>query len=220
MQLDKDGAEHLAGAAAKMLPQLIAALQILPSGKAGIRLSHAYGLADVLSADGPIGRLAARYRTARVRPVRAVLFDKTAERNWGLGWHQDRTICVKARRDAPGFGPWTTKAGLIHVAPPFAYIERMLTLRIHLDDVTPENAPLLVAPGSHKLGQIPVGNVAEAVAKCGSQTCLALTGDVWIYATPILHTSDAATQPAQRRVLQIDYSADDLPEGLDWLGVS
>ena len=204
MQLEKDGAEHFAGVATGALQQLTSALRSLPADKAGIRLSHTYGLADVLSADGLIGRLAANYLTARVRPVRAILFDKTEDQNWALGWHQDRTICVKTRCHVPGFGPWTTKAGLTHVAPPFAYIEHMLTLRIHLDDVTPENAPLLVAPGSHKLGQIPIGNVAEAVAACGSQTCLALAGDVWIYATPILHASDAAIRPARRRVLQID----------------
>lgn len=220
MQLEPDGAEHFPGAALSVLPKLLEALQDMQAGKAGVRLSHAYGLADILGAHGAIGTLAARFRTSKVKPVRAVLFDKTTERNWGLGWHQDRTICVKARHDMPGFGPWTIKAGLTHVAPPFAYIERMITLRIHLDDVTIHNAPLLVAPGSHKLGFIPVGEVGSVVAACGREACLALSGDIWAYATPILHASDAARQPARRRVLQIDYSADELPEGLDWLGVN
>ena len=35
----------------------------------------------------------------------------------------------------------------------------------------------------------------------------------------ILHASNAAETPRRRRVLQIDYSADDLPGGLQWLGV-
>jgi hypothetical protein len=35
----------------------------------------------------------------------------------------------------------------------------------------------------------------------------------------ILHASQAADQPARRRVLQIDYAATDLPGGLTWLGV-
>jgi len=44
-------------------------------------------------------------------------------------------------------------------------------------------------------------------------------GDVWLYATPILHASDAAVEPLHRRVLQVDYAADWLPGGLEWLGI-
>lgn len=220
MQLDREGFEHFPRAALAELVPLMAALQGISEGRAGVRLAHSHGLSDALEADGAIGTIAARFRGAHVKPVRAVLFDKTAGRNWGLGWHQDRTICVKTRRDTPGFGPWTTKAGLTHVAPPFAYIERMVTLRVHLDEVGPDNAPLLVAPASHTLGLVPVRAVEEVVARCGSHACLARSGDIWAYATPILHASAAAKQPARRRVLQIDYSADDLPDGLAWLGVS
>jgi hypothetical protein len=38
-------------------------------------------------------------------------------------------------------------------------------------------------------------------------------------ATPLLHASEAATQPNGRRVLQVDYSVDALPGGLQWSGV-
>jgi ectoine hydroxylase-related dioxygenase (phytanoyl-CoA dioxygenase family) len=86
-------------------------------------------------------------------------------------------------------------------------------------DVPESNAPLLVAPGSHLLGKIAVGEVDAAVGRCGTMTCLADAGDVWIYSTPIVHASKAASDPRQRRVLQVDFSADELPGGLEWLGV-
>jgi hypothetical protein len=35
----------------------------------------------------------------------------------------------------------------LYVAPPFEVLARMVTLRLHLDDVPATNAPLLVAPG-------------------------------------------------------------------------
>lgn len=54
---------------------------------------------------------------------------------------------------------------------------------------------------------------------CGQFACLAAAGDMWAYATPILHASSAATQPRRRRVLQVDYAAIDLPGGLEWLGI-
>lgn len=87
---------------------------------------------------------------------RAILFNKTARTNWSLAWHQDRTICVKEKRVAPGFGPWTLKSGMIHVAPPFDLLTRMVTLRAHLDDVPVTNAPLIIAPGSHAFGRLAV----------------------------------------------------------------
>jgi len=105
------------------------------------------------------------------------------------------------------------------VAPPINLLERMVTFRVHLDDVGPENAPLLIALGSHRLGRIPIDGIAEVVSKSDIHVCLATAGDAWLYSTPIMHASNAATMPAGRRVLQVDYAAFDLPSGLRWLGV-
>ncbi|WP_336944884.1 phytanoyl-CoA dioxygenase family protein [Sphingomonas panni] len=166
-----------------------------------------------------IGAIAARALGDSCRPVRAILFDKSEATNWALGWHQDRTICVRERIETPGFGPWTLKAGLHHVEPPFALLAEMVTLRVHLDSVDADNAPLLIAPGSHRVGRVPVDAVPSVVEDYGVAACLAEPGDVWLYATPILHASDAAVRPIRRRVLQVDFSADPLPNGLEWLGV-
>ncbi len=116
----------------------------------------------------------------------------------------------------PGFGPWTIKSGLLHVVPPFEILAKMVTLRVHLDDVGAGNAPLLIAPGSHLLGKIGEARIALAVEQCGESVCLADAGDVWLYATPILHASRASATPSRRRVLQLDYAAFELPSGLDW----
>jgi ectoine hydroxylase-related dioxygenase (phytanoyl-CoA dioxygenase family) len=140
--------------------------------------------------------------------------------NWSLAWHQDRTIVVVERVDVEGFGPWTVKSGLLHVAPPVDVLAGMVTLRVHLDPVPVTNAPLLIAPGSHKLGRIPETEVPDVVSQRGTFVCLADPGDVWLYATLILHASEAAREPTHRRVLQIDFAAADLPGGLKWLGVS
>jgi hypothetical protein len=92
-------------------------------------------------------------------------------------------------------------------------------LRVHLDDVPATNAPLLIALGSHAQGRVPVTGIDALVERCDTMACLASAGDVWAYATPILHASQAASHPARRRVLQVDFSADSLPRGLEWLGV-
>lgn len=217
--LDTDGAALHRGAALPALADIERALANLPSGQAGIRLYGQAALRPILSANGPIGRIAAAVLGPAAIPVRAILFDKTSAANWALGWHQDRTIAVSARIVVPGYGPWSTKAGVQHVEPPFAVIERMVTVRIHIDPVSADNAPLLIALGSHLIGRVPEAELAALVAGSETRACLADRGDVWIYRTPIVHASAASTQLAGRRVVQIDYAADALEGGLEWAGI-
>jgi ectoine hydroxylase-related dioxygenase (phytanoyl-CoA dioxygenase family) len=167
----------------------------------------------------PIGAVAAKALGLDCFPVRALLFDKTEATNWALGWHQDRTIVVRERREVPGFGAWTVKSGLQHVAPPADVLAQMVTLRVHLDPVPEDNAPLQVACGSHRLGMVPESDVDAVVERSEILTCLADRGDVWLYRTLVLHASAAASRPARRRVLQVDYAATPLPNGLKYLGV-
>lgn len=219
-EFDAYGAAHFPEALSEAdVPALLHILAHLPPDSAGSRLHGIPALSPFLTPDGPIGRVASDCLGRPGMVVRAILFDKRAATNWALGWHQDRTICVLQRIAVPGFGPWTVKAGLLHVAPPFALLERMVTLRIHLDPVDADNAPLLIAPGSHAMGRVAEADVAAAVDRYGIATCLVETGDIWAYATPILHASEAAHRPRRRRVLQVDFSADPLPGGLEWLGV-
>jgi hypothetical protein len=190
----------------------------MPLDRAGIRLHGHPDLAGLLEV-GPVAAIATACLGAPARPVRAVLFDKSAGNNWSLGWHQDRTVAVRARCAVEGYGTWSRKQGILHVEPPFEVIERMVTLRLHLDAVPGHNAPLLIAPGSHRLGRLPEAEIAAAVERCGTATCLAEAGDVWAYATPILHASAAVEGGGRRRVLQVDYAASALPDGLEWLGI-
>lgn len=213
--LDQDGAQLFAkavsaGEASRLAERLVDVVVDRP----GVRLR--IGQLPVFNKTFEV---AASILGSGARPVRAVLFDKSAAMNWNLGWHQDRTIVVRERLDVPDFGPWSKKAGLQHVEPPFEVIERMVTLRLHLDPVDHDDAPLIIAPGSHRLGKIAVDKVAEIAVSLEPVSCLAEAGDIWLYSTPILHASQPAARPRRRRVLQIDYAGEDLPGGLVWLGI-
>jgi hypothetical protein len=213
------GARRFPGALLGSMAQLETALSDFAPDKAGIRIHGQSVLRALLESDGCIGAIAAQVLGPVARPVRAILFNKTPKNNWALAWHQDRTICVKEPRKVAGFGPWTVKSGLHHVSPPFDLLTRMVTLRAHLDDVPEGNGPLLIAPGSHLLGRVSESGLDGVVKQCGTTVCLAEAGDVWLYATPIVHGSKAASKPGKRRVLQIDYAAELLPGGLQWLEV-
>jgi Phytanoyl-CoA dioxygenase (PhyH) len=215
LTLEKDGAELVSGFLSPYeLQEIESIFDQFPLSNAGLRI--AIQSIERFSFLRGVGRLVAQRLGPKARGVRAILFDKREANNWALGWHQDRTIAVMTRKDVEGFGPWTVKAGTHHVAPPITLLDRMMTIRVHLDAVDTENAPLLIAPGSHYFGLIAEGQIDAVFAQCGQVSCLANAGDVWMYSTPILHASARATAPRRRRVLQIDFSADDLPGGLEW----
>lgn len=220
LNLDKDGAQLFTQALDEAACiRLEAALAALPTSMPGVRIEDGAQLQPFIDAAGPIGAIEVAALGPEARPVRAILLDKTAERNGALGWHQDRTIVVKERIDANGFGPWTVMSGLIQVEPPFEILERMVTLRVHLKAVDGSNAPLRIVLGSHKLGRLPEAEIERVVATSGERLCLAERGDVWLYATPIVHASLAADPPRRSRILQVDYSADAAPGPLAWRGV-
>lgn len=219
-ELDSQGATRLdACLKEEQLAELESALLDVPEHLAGVRLAGDTDLSCLLQTSGAIGQVAASALDTDAIPVRAVLFDKGPGNNWSLAWHQDRTIVVKDRKETPGFGPWSLKAGLQHVAPPFEILETMKTIRVHLDGVDEDNAPLLIIPAFHRLAKLSEADVARVARDGPTVTCLAQRGDVWVYSTPIVHGSKLAARPRRRRVLQIDYSAVQLPDGLEWLGV-
>ena len=218
--LEHDGAVYVAaGLSEHHCQQLEAVLSDNPRNQPGVRLSGCVELAQMLVKGSTISNCVASETGRNLAPVRAILFDKSHDNNWSLGWHQDRTIVVKKRIETLGFGPWTIKAGLQHVAPPLEILEHMVTIRIHLDDVPESNAPLLVALRSHRKGLVAEQGIAELVSRSTVFTCTAARGDIWIYSTPILHASERARSTGRRRVLQVDYSDKALPNGLEWLGV-
>jgi ectoine hydroxylase-related dioxygenase (phytanoyl-CoA dioxygenase family) len=149
-------------------------------------------------------------------PVRGILFDKVCEANWHVGWHQDTMIPVAEREDVKGFGPWSLKAGIVHVKPPADVLGRMIALRVHLDDCGPDNGPLRVLPGSHRHGILSSEQVKEWIEMHNPVTCTACRGDVLAMRPLLLHASSRAASPRHRRVIHIEYAAADLPGGLRW----
>ena len=218
LTLDQDGAQLFPGLIVDFLESLEDILLKQPRG-AGVRIYRDPDLSEWVSHESPVGQVVQSLLGDETQPVRAILFDKNAETNWALGWHQDRTIAVRERTVAEGFSNWTVKAGMTHVEPPFGFLERMITARIHLDDVGDDNGPLLIAPGSHRLGRLEESEIGAAAENCGAIACLACAGDVWVYKTAVLHASEASRLPSRRRVLQIDFSAENLPGTLEWVGI-
>jgi ectoine hydroxylase-related dioxygenase (phytanoyl-CoA dioxygenase family) len=167
----------------------------------------------------PIVPLAREVAGPRANVVRSILFDKTEQTNWLVPWHQDATIAVKERVDVPGFGPWSVKDGEAHCRPPRNILDGVLVLRVHLDDVGADNGPLRVVPGSHVGGLLPAAEVDRVAGAMACVECCTKAGGVVLMRPHSVHASPKATRPMRRRVLHLEWSADELPGGLAWAEV-
>ena len=152
------------------------------------------------------------------KPVRAIYFDKTPETNWKVPAHQDLTIAVGEKRETAGFTAWTTKAGICCVQPPIEILENMLAVRIHLDDADEMNGTLKVIPKSHKNGRLSAAEIANLTKANKWEVCRIKRGEAFLMRPLLVHSSSAGTNPAHRRVIHIEYSAENLPNGLEWYG--
>jgi ectoine hydroxylase-related dioxygenase (phytanoyl-CoA dioxygenase family) len=149
-------------------------------------------------------------------PVRAIYFDKTADANWHVAWHQDLTLALRARIDVPGFGPWSTKDGVPHVQPPTEILAQMLTIRIHLDDADEANGALRVIPGSHRFGRLSAERILELRTRQPDFVCSVAARGAMLMRPLLLHASGRSSGRRHRRVLHIEYASFTLPAGLKW----
>ena len=146
--------------------------------------------------------------------VRALFFDKPPERTWNLPWHKDTSISVKDNSiKSASFSRPTIKAGVPHVIASDEVLHQILTMRIHLDEVTDENGPLRVIPGSH------VASDSLGVGVDNAVTVHASAGDVLAMRPLISHASGSSLEGTlrHRRILHLEFSsAEPLPDGFHW----
>ena len=148
--------------------------------------------------------------------VRAILFDKIKGSNWHVGWHQDQSIAIKNRVEMPGFGPTSVKAGVPHTRASRDVLERMLAVRIHLDDCGPDNGPLRCSPGSHRSGRLNPDQAFAEKERLGEQVCLVPQGGALLMRPLCLHASSPAKSPQHRRVIHIEFANCELPGDMQW----
>ena len=160
--------------------------------------------------------VAAQNLLPNCRPVRAIVFNKTSETNWAVGWHQDRVIAVQAKQEIKGFENWSQKSGTWHCEPPIQYLENMIFARLHLDASTDENGCVELALGSHAIGAIPKNDIAGLIENYEQEACVAEAGDALFAKALILHRSRPSRSDTSRLALRIDFANIDLPAPLQW----
>ncbi len=208
-------------------PEIAALLHCIESAPAaGANFRRSRDVFAIRNLLGEIPALGALLDTAALRELldelfpagchltKAIYFDKPAGSNWLVAWHQDLMINVDRRAGLPGFGPWTTKADWAAVQPPVAVLENTVTVRLHLDECDATNGALKVVPGSHRRGVVPAETIAGQTAT--ATVCAVPAGGVMLMKPLLLHASNRSTSDRSRRVIHLEFSAEELPAGLAW----
>jgi hypothetical protein len=145
--------------------------------------------------------------------VRALYFDKPPDQTWALPWHKDLSIAVADHRCEPGYSRPRLKAGVFHTEPPVEVLERMLTLRIHLDAASARNGALSVISGSHKTGK------QLSIRGLRSHLVCSAAGDVLVMRPLLVHGSGRSAPECRehRRVLHLEFAhSPHLPGAMKW----
>jgi ectoine hydroxylase-related dioxygenase (phytanoyl-CoA dioxygenase family) len=147
-------------------------------------------------------------------PYRATLFDKSPDANWLVVWHQDTALPRREKREAPGWGPWSVKEGIVYAHAPAEALRKVVALHIHLDDSSSDNRPLRILPGTHRQGVLTDDEIQDFTQRISPVDCVAARGGVVAMRPLAIHASSKSANRHSRRVLHIEYTSSEAFEDL------
>jgi len=144
--------------------------------------------------------------------TKSIYFDKPEKSNWFVSYHQDLTISVDKKMELKNFKNWTNKQNQFAVQPPIEILEKNFTIRIHLDKTTNENGALKIINKSH------INRVCriEDLDLKTETICEVDKGGIMIMKPLLFHASNKTINNERRRVIHIEFSNQQLPNGLEW----
>jgi ectoine hydroxylase-related dioxygenase (phytanoyl-CoA dioxygenase family) len=129
---------------------------------------------SAVAADSRMIAIARPFLGASAVPYKATLFDNSPARNWLVAWHQDTALPLCERRENSEWGPRSIKAGVTYARAPASALAQVVALRLHLDDSRPDNGPLRVLPGTHRLGRLMESDIARLTTEVSASTLPAI----------------------------------------------
>jgi ectoine hydroxylase-related dioxygenase (phytanoyl-CoA dioxygenase family) len=169
-----------------------------------------------LADDRRLVAIASHFVGVSPMPFRATLFDKSPGANWLVVWHQDTALPLRRRIDDAEWGPWSTKGGLLYAHAPAWALEKVVALRVSLDDSSISNGPLRVLPETHASGVLDDAQIEQAARDVTPVDCVTPSGGVVAMRPLTVHASSKSADDRPRRVLHIEYAAAvDLGSGVE-----
>jgi ectoine hydroxylase-related dioxygenase (phytanoyl-CoA dioxygenase family) len=148
--------------------------------------------------------------------VQCTYFEKSKEQNWLVPVHQDLSIPVREKMDHAELSGWSEKDGAIFVQAPQSVLQKIIAVRLYMDDCGVEDGPLRVVPGSHRLGRLTNEQALIERDRLRETVCTVERAGTLVMKPLILHASSKASGSSKRRVLHFVYGPRELPYGLNW----
>lgn len=190
---------------------LLVALADLTQGNHGAGIRHVlhHPTVHMIAHDRRLMGIAQSILGIAAFPFRGTFFNKSPDSNWLIAWHQDTALPLREKREMPGWGPWSVKQGVAYAHAPAAALQQVLALRLHLDDSARENGPLRVLAGTHHMGVLSDDQVAQLAKERSPFECVVAKGAVLAMRPLIVHASSKSVSQEPRRVLHIEYAANE-----------
>lgn len=149
------------------------------------------------------------------KSIKSIYFNKPPSTNWIVNWHQDLTINLINKKEVENYKNWRIKEERTVVQPDQKLLESIFTIRIHLDDCKIDNGALRIIKGSHHNGIIKISD--WMVNKPGTEiVCEVNRGGILLMKPLTLHASRRTENEKNRRVIHIEFTKEELPNGLKW----
>jgi ectoine hydroxylase-related dioxygenase (phytanoyl-CoA dioxygenase family) len=187
----------------------------LPHSKAGMRHLMRDPRVSELAYDPCVLTLAQHVLGPAAFPFRATLFDKAPDKNWLVVWHQDTALPLQQKINVPGWGPWSVKDGITYAHAPAPALEKILAIRIHLDDSAADNGPLRILPSTHNRGVLTDDTIHELSLQIAPIDCSVGRGGIVLMRPLLVHASSKSRSEKSRRVLHIEYASATNFDGLE-----
>ncbi len=150
--------------------------------------------------------------------VQCTFFEKSAEKNWLVPWHQDLSLPMATGLAHPAFKGWSEKEGQLFAQPPAELLEQISVVRLQLDDAAADNGALRVVPRSHRHGRLDDAAIQTLRQRYHEKLCVVPAGAAMVMRPLLLHASSKAISRRPRRVLHFLFAPADLlkPFGRSW----
>ncbi len=178
----------------------------LPRTRAGVRHAMRSPSVAQIASDPRMLDIARKILGPEATPFRATLFEKLPDSNWLVAWHQDTALPLQSRVEASGWGPWSIKDGVNYAHAPAVALEKVVALRLHLDDSDSDNGPLRVLPGTHRHGVLTDEEILSFAARLNGVDCLMPKGGIVAMRPLAIHASSKSLGGNPRRVLHIEFA--------------
>ncbi len=166
-------------------------------GRAGIRHALSIPAVAALAQSPVLTDIVTAMLGPNAVPFRATFFDKSIASNWLVVWHQDTALPLSRKHNFSGWGPWSTKNGVVYAHAPASALSRVLAIRVHVDASTDRNGPLRVLPGTHRCGVLTDDEVSQLASELRGHSCTVSRGGVLAMRPLLVHASSkfAAMSP-------------------------